>query len=143
MNNISIKIKKLESIRDSMYKDVDVILNKYKKDIVNLNYNQMRDGIGSNGGQLFNVLPNYNGYYSNISKKRGLYDFFETGRFKRGLFAIINKNTAEIDSSGKGDGEKLLFFNSYTNLFGLDDESIRLLRDKVMPEIRKKLKNRL
>jgi len=139
-NNIQNKIKKLEYIRDNMYKEADKILKKYEKDIALLNYNQMRDGLGSDNKPLFNVLQEYKGTYASGYKKTGLYDFFETGSFKRGLFAKVSNNTAIIDSKGKGTGEKSLFITSYTNLFGLDDYSINLLRKKIMPELRATLK---
>ena len=142
-NNIKDKIKKLEYIRNNMYRESDKILKKYEKDIALLNYNQMRDGIGSDNKPLFNVLNQYLGIYRRGYKKTGLYDFFETGAFKRGLFAKVSNNTAKIDSNGKGSGEKSLFFSSYTNLFGLDDYSVELLRKKIMPELRAYLKSKL
>jgi hypothetical protein len=136
------KIRKLEYIRDNMYKESDRILKKYEKDITQLNYNQMSDGIGSDNKPLFNVLTQYTGSYRSSYKKEGLYDFFETGAFKKGLFAIISNNTAIVDSTGKGSGEKSLFFSSYTNIFGLDDYSVDLLRKKIMPELRAYLKSK-
>lgn len=136
-NRIQQKIRKLESIRNSLNKTADQVLNKYKKEIVNLNYNQMIDGYGSDGKDLFNIQREYRGVYHEGYKKQGLYDFFETGAFKRGLFAVIKNNEAVIDSRGKGTGEKKLFFDGYNNLFGLNSYSKQQIRRLVAPELRR------
>lgn len=142
-NRIQQKIRKLEFIRDNLQSEANKIVKKYERDIVRLNINQMIDGIGSDGKELFNVLPQFTGTYRRGYKKSGLYNFFETGQFIRGMFAEVNGNDIKIDSRGKGNGEKSLFINSYTNLFGLDDYSRKLFRDKIMPELRVYLKSKL
>jgi hypothetical protein len=142
-NRIKQKIRRLELIRDNLNKDASFIISKHKKDIVLLNYNQMRDGYGSDGRELFNEIRQYDGVYNGGYKKSGLYDFFETGVFKRGLFAEVKGNGIFIDSNGKGTGDKLFFFDNYTNLFGLNEDSRKLLRDKIMPELRAYLKSKL
>jgi hypothetical protein len=142
-NRIKQKIRRLELIRDNLNKDASFIISKHKKDIVLLNYNQMRDGYGSDGRELFNEIRQYDGVYNGGYKKSGLYDFFETGVFKRGLFAEVKGNEIFIDSNGKGTGDKLFFFDNYTNLFGLNEDSRKLLRDKIMPELRAYLKSKL
>lgn len=142
-NRIPQKIRKLELLRDNLENEVNKIVKKYEKDIVRLNVNQMIDGIGSDGKQLFNVLPQFTGTYRAGYKKSGLYNFFETGQFIRGMFAQVSNSQVTIDSRGKGNGEKALFINSYTNLFGLDDYSRKLLREKIMPELQAYLKSKL
>ncbi len=142
-NRIPQKIRKLELLRDNLEGEVNKIVKRYEKDIVRLNVNQMIDGIGSDGKQLFNVLPQFTGTYRQGYKKSGLYNFFETGQFIRGMFAQVSNSQVKIDSRGKGNGEKALFINSYTNLLGLDDYSRKLLREKIMPELRAYLKSKL
>jgi hypothetical protein len=142
-NRIQAKIRKLESLRDNLNKETSYVLSKYKKEIVRLNKNQMIDGYGSDNKDLFNVLRQYDGIYNRDYKKTGLYDFFETGVFIRGLFAEVNNNKIFVDSTGKGTGDKSLFFAGYTNMFGLNDYSMKKLRSLIMPELRKYLKSKL
>lgn len=137
------KIKKLELIRDNIKSDTGKILKKHKKEIVRLNYNQMIDGYGNDDKQLFNKQETYKGTYALGWGKSGLYDFYETGAFKRGLFAEITNNGIFVDSKGKGTGNKLFFFEQYTNLFGLNQDSMQKLRAIIMPELRQYLKSRL
>lgn len=136
-NKILQKIRKLELIRDSLNKIADQILNKYKKEIVDLNYNQMIDGYGSDNKNLFNIHREYKGVYHKGYKKQGLYDFFETGAFKRGLFATIKNNEASIDSRGKGTGDKKIFFDGYNNIFGLNNYSKEKLKRLISPELKR------
>lgn len=142
-NRIKEKIRKLEAIRDNLNKDAIIVILKHKADIVRLNKNQFTDGYGSDGKDLFNVLRQFDGVYAPGYKKSGLYDFFETGAFIRGLFADVRNNEIFVDSTGKGSGEKSLFFAGYTNLFGLNEDSMKKLRAIIMPELREYLKRRL
>lgn len=142
-NRIKEKIRKLEAIRDNLNKDAITVILKHKADIVRLNKNQFTDGYGSDGKDLFNVLRQFDGVYAPGYKKSGLYDFFETGTFIRGLFADVRNNEIFVDSTGKGSGEKSLFFAGYTNLFGLNEDSMKKLRAIIMPELREYLKRRL
>lgn len=136
-NRIQQKIRKLESIRNNLNKEADKILNKYKREIVNLNYNQMIDGYGSDDKNLFNVHREYDGVYAEGYKKHGLYDFYETGRFKRGLFAVVRNNEVIVNSTGIGEGDKKIFFDGYNNLFGLNKYSKEQLKVLVMPDLKK------
>lgn len=142
-NRIKAKIKKLEALRDNLNKETNFIMAKHKKDIVRLNINQMIDGYGSDNKNLFNKQPEYKGTYAPGYGKTGLYDFFVTGEFIRGMFAEVNKNGIFVDSKGKGSGDKLFFFENYTNLFGLNDDSIKKLRELILPELRSYLKSKL
>lgn len=142
-NRIKEKIRKLEAIRDNLNKDAISVISKHKADIVRLNKNQFTDGYGNDGKDLFNILKQFDGVYAPGYKKSGLYDFFETGSFIRGLFADVRNNKIFVDSTGKGIGEKSLFFAGYTNLFGLNDDSMKKLRAIIMPELREYLKRRL
>ncbi len=129
------KIKRLSYIRDNVKKELNVVLQNHDADIVRLNYLQMIDGYGSDGKNLFNTQRQYQGMYRPGYKKQGLYDFFVTGQFKRGLFATVKDGLITVDSTGKGTGEKSLFFAGYTNLFGLNDDSERKLRRIIQQDI--------
>jgi hypothetical protein len=138
MTTIRDYLNKAKFVRDNIIKETERIVYDNEKKIVNLNKNQFTDGYGSNDKGLFTVLRQYKGFYSTGYKKHGLYDFYETGVFVRGLFVNFNESklTITIDSSGKGNGEKALFINSYTNLFGLDSINTVVLNDKIiMPEL--------
>lgn len=137
------KIRKLELIRDNIKSDTGKILNRHKREIIQLNKSQMIDGYGSDNKNLFNALRQYDGVYNPGYKKSGLYDFYETGTFMRGLFAEIKGNEIFVDSTGKSTGDKSLFFAGYTNLFGLNQDSMQKLRVIIMPELRQYLKSRL
>lgn len=141
-SRIQIKIRKLEAIRDNLQKETGVVLNKYKPQIINLNKNQFSDGYGSDNRYLFNVLREYDGVYAPGYKKQGLYDFYETGAFIRGLFVTVNKNAFKVDSNGKGSGDKAVFFAGYTNLFGLNDDSMGKLRKLLMNDLKKIIKEK-
>jgi hypothetical protein len=129
------KIKRLSYIRDNVKKELDVVLQNHDADIVRLNYLQMIDGYGSDGKNLFNSQRQFDGVYAPGYKKQGLYDFFVTGQFKRGLFSTVKDGLITVDSTGKGSGEKSLFFAGYTNLFGLNDDSNRKLRRIIQQDI--------
>jgi len=129
------KIKRLSYIRDNVKKELNVVLQNHDADIVRLNYLQMIDGYGSDGKNLFNTQRQYQGVYRPGYKKQGLYDFFVTGQFKRGLFTTVKDRLITVDSTGKGTGEKSLFFAGYTNLFGLNDDSERKLRRIIQQDI--------
>lgn len=137
------KIRKLEAIKNSLKNESVKIIQRHEKEIVQLNKNQMVDGYGSDGKDLFNVQRQYDGIYNQGYKKSGLYDFYETGAFMRGLFATVSRSGIFIDSTGKGSGEKSLFFAGYTNLFGLNEDSMNKLRALIAPELKAYLKSRL
>lgn len=137
------KIRKLEAIKNNLKSEGVKVIRKHEREIIQLNKNQMIDGYGSDNKDLFNVRPEFDGIYAPGYKKSGLYDFWETGTFIRGLFVRISANGIFVDSTGKGSGEKLLFFNSYVNLFGLNDDSMKKLRAIIAPELKAYLKSKL
>ena len=120
-----------------------VYLNKDK--IVNLNKNAFTDGYGNNGKNLINILPQFNGEYGPGYKKTGLYDFYETGNFIKGLnITVEQKDKINIFSTGTGQGEKSLFFAGYTNLFGLDKTNTDIVNyNIILPELMKFIKRYL
>jgi len=139
-------IKKCQFVASEMLNEQERIVLANETEIVNLNKNQFTDGLGSDNKQLFTPLRSFDGIYKEGYKKQGLYDFYEKGIFIKGMFVIVLPNKTEliIDSSGKGDGEKKLFINSYTNLFGLDNYYENILNyDLIYPELMKFIKRYL
>ncbi len=139
------KIKRLKAVKGKINGEYSKIIRRNSVAIINLQKNQFTDGYGNDGKDLFNVDLRFNGFYSPGYKKQGRYDFFETGAFIRGLFVKEGPNREIfINSTGKGSGEKSLFFAGYTNLFGLNYESMLILNNKIiMPELRRFLKQNM
>jgi hypothetical protein len=140
------KIRKLEAIRGKVNNYQGTIVMQNTSRILALQKNQFTDGYGNNDKDLFNVDRRFNGTYRPNYKKQGLYDFFETGAFIRGLFVKLDNSKQKIiiDSRGKGSGEKSLFFAGYTNLFGLDSKNTKILNNEIiLPELIKFLKQNL
>lgn len=138
MATIQDKIKACDYVIANMLSEQARIIKRNEKKIIRLNVNQFIDGYGSNDKDLFNTQRQYSGIYSPGYKKQGLYDFYQTGVFIRGLYVYIQPNNTSIliDSTGKGSGEKSLFFAGYTNLFGLDSKSEYILNYEIIyPEL--------
>lgn len=138
MATIQDKIKACDYVIANMLSEQARIVKRNEDKIIRLNINQFIDGYGSDDKNLFNVLPEFDGTYKPGYKKSGLYDFFETGVFIRNMYVYLepNNTTLFIESSGKGTGEKSLFFAGYTNLFGLDSQSERILNyEIILPEL--------
>lgn len=138
MSTIQEKIKACDYVIANMLSEQARIVKRNEKKIIRLNINQFIDGYGSDDKSLFNARPEYDGVYAPDYKKSGLYDFFETGAFIRNMYIYLepDNTTLFIDSSGKGSGEKSLFFAGYTNLFGLDSKSEEILNYQIiLPEL--------
>jgi len=146
VGTINDKIKACDYVIANMLSEQARIIKRNEKNIINLNKGQFIDGFGSDNKPLFNVLRQYTGVYRQGYKKQGLYNFFETGTFLNNMYVYLepNKTTLLIDSSGKGSGEKSLFFAGYNNLFGLDKESERILNyEIILPELTQWIKKYL
>lgn len=138
MATISDYINKCDFVINTLLDEQERIIYANESVIVNLNKNQFTDGLGSDNRELFTPLRGYDGIYSPNYKKQGLYDFYETGVFIKGLFVTVlpSKTQFTIDSTGKGSGEKSLFITSYTNLFGLDNFYSNIVNnDVIYPQI--------
>ena len=128
-----------------------VLANEDK--IINLNVDAMQDGIGSDGKILKNSNPIFKGVYSLStqlldSKKiaGNPYNFLETGAFLGNMQINLQPNLTKFDifSTGTGSGEKALFFSSYTNLFGLDNNNTEIVNYNIIyPELMKFIKRYL
>jgi hypothetical protein len=127
-------LTKAKFVKDNVKTQTEKIVQKNEKLIIQLNINQFVDGYGSDDKRLFNVRPEYDGVYAPEYKKQGLYNFWETGAFIKGMKIDFGKNINDIRiySTGTGTGEKSLFFAGYTNLFGLDSKSRELLNKNIM-----------
>jgi hypothetical protein len=146
MANIQDKIKACDYVIANMLSEQKRIIYKNEDVILRLNKLQFIDGYGSDDKNLFNAQRQYSGIYKQGYKKQGLYDFFETGTFQKNMYIFMapNNQTLFIDSSGKGSGEKSLFFAGYTNLFGLNSKSEHILNyDIILPELLKWIKKYL
>lgn len=146
MATIQEKIKACDYVIANMLSEQARIVRRNEDKIIRLNVNQFIDGYGSDDKNLFNVHPEFDGIYKTGYKKQGLYDFFETGVFIRNMYVYLEPNnmTLFIDSSGKGTGEKSLFFSGYTNLFGLDSKSEYILNyEIILPELLQWIKKHL
>lgn len=127
-------LTKAKFVKANIKTQTEKIVQKNEKQIIQLNINQFVDGYGSDDKTLFNTQRQFDGVYAPEYKKQGLYDFWETGAFIKGMKVKFGKNINDIEifSTGTGTGEKSLFFAGYTNLFGLDSKSKELLNQNIM-----------
>lgn len=127
MTTIRDKIRGCNFILNNIQKEQSRLVKQNTQKIIRLQVNQFTDGYGNDDKYLFNIQREYKGFYSPGYKKQGLYDFYETGLFIKGLFVKFDNGRIVIDSSGKGTGDKSIFFSGYTNLFGLNSYSRSIL----------------
>lgn len=135
---ISDYLTKAKFVKANVKTQTEKIVQKNEKLIIQLNINQFTDGYGSDNKPLFNTQRQYTGIYKPGYKKQGLYNFWESGTFIKGMKVEFGKNINDIRifSTGTGTGEKSLFFAGYTNLFGLDSKSKELLnKNIVLPKL--------
>lgn len=145
MATIKDKIKACDYVLANILDEQERIVYRNEAKIIAMNTAQFEQGMGSDGKELFNKNPIFDGTYSlstaliNNSKKAGsLYNFYETGDFLRGLQLEIRPNLVQFDifSTGTGGGDKSIFFAGYTNLFGLNKDNSYILNHKIiLPEL--------
>lgn len=140
MATIKDKIKACDYVLANILDEQERIIYKNEDKIIALNTSQFEQGMGSDGKDLFNKDNKYTGIYKNVpgQTKSGLYNFYLTGDFLRGLQLEIRPNLVEFDifSTGTGSGDKSIFFAGYTNLFGLDKNNNYELNYKIiLPEL--------
>lgn len=139
-------INKCKDVSSKILDEQERIVLANENKIISLNKNQFTDGYGNDGKDLINTLNGFSGYYSPNSEKIGLYDFYETGSFIKGLNINMSpsKNEFSIFSTGTGSGDKSLFFTGYTNLFGLDKKNQDIVNYEIVyPELMKFIKQYL
>lgn len=153
MATIKEKIKACDYVLANILDEQERIIYANENRILRLNTNQFENGMGSDDKVLFNKNPLFDGTYSlstsllDSNKRAGdLYTFHQTGDFLRGLQLELRPNLVEMDifSTGTGGGKKADFFAGYTNLFGLDSESKRILNyEIILPDLQKWIKTNI
>jgi hypothetical protein len=140
MASINDKIKACDYVIANMLSEQERIVYANEDKITTLNKMQFIDGFGSDDKELFNRNPVFTGFYRSGELIGKRYDFFDTGRFINGMHVkLFDEIKLDIFSTGadttadKGD-----FFSGYTNLYGLDTESMRILQyEIILPELMK------
>lgn len=131
------KIKACDYVINNMLDEQQRIVMRNENKIIQLNTAQFEDGMGSDNRPLNNKNSIFTGHYkySKPFKDAGnLYDFYVTGSFLGGLQLEMKSNLVQFDifSTGTGSGKKHDFFAGYTNLYGLDTESERILNYEII-----------
>lgn len=145
MASIKDKINACDYVINNLLEEQERIIYRNEAKIITLNTSQFDKGMGSDGKELFNKNPLFDGVYSLStalfdSRKRAgdLYDFNNTGNFLRGLQLDVRSNLVQLDifSTGTGSGDKSIFFAGYANLFGLDKNNNYILQyEIILPEL--------
>jgi hypothetical protein len=135
---INDKIKACDYVINNMLDEQKRIVLRNENKIVTLNKMQFIDGFGSDDKELFNTNRRFTGFYRSGELIGQRYDFFDTGAFIRGLNLNFETDIAfNIFSTGANtNADKADFFKGYTNLYGLDKESMRILQYEIIkPEL--------
>jgi hypothetical protein len=138
MASIQDKINACDFVINGMLDEQARIVYKNEEKITVLNKMQFIDGFGSDDKELFNRNPIFTGFYRSGELIGRRYDFFDTGRFINGMQArLFQRDKLDIFSTGTDTtADKYDFFTGYTNLFGLDTESMRILNYEIIyPEL--------
>lgn len=138
MASIQDKINACDYVINNLLTEQERIVLKNEDRITTLNKMQFIDGFGSDDKELFNKNPIFTGFYRSGEMIGKRYDFFDTGKFIGGLrIKLFNKESLSIFSTGTDTTpDKHDFFAGYTNLFGLDMESERILNyEIILPDL--------
>lgn len=138
MATIQDKIKACDFVIANMLLEQERIVLKNEKRITKLNEMQFIDGFGSDDKMLFNRNPIFTGFYKSGEMIGKRYDFFDTGKFIGGLkVSVFDGDKLAIFSTGSDTtSDKADFFSGYTNLYGLDTESKRILNyEIILPDL--------
>lgn len=129
----------------------DYVLSQ-EKEIIKLNFYNIDNQIGSDGGDLKSLNPKFTGFYSLSTeliasvenplapKKAGEpYNFVWTGDFAGNFEVEVDSSLTKIRifSTGTGSGKKADFFNDYINLFGLPPKDQLWLRNEIMKALQR------
>ena len=132
------KIKACDYVINNMLDEQQRIVMRNENKITTLNKMQFIDGFGSDDKELFNRNRMFSGFYKSGDLIGQRYDFFDTGKFINGLRVNFETETRfNIFSNGQDTtADKHDFFTGYTNLYGLDTESNRILNQEIIkPEL--------
>jgi len=138
MATIQDKINACDYVINNMLAEQERIVYKNEDKIITLNKMQFIDGFGSDDKELLNRNPVFTGFYRSGELIGKRYDFFNTGAFYKGFgIKLFNETSLNIFSTGTNTtADKYDFFQGYTNLFGLDTESMRILQyEIILPEL--------
>jgi len=138
MASIQDKINACDFVINGILSEQERIVYKNESKITTLNKMQFIDGFGSDDKELFNRNPIFTGFYRSGELIGKRYDFFDTGRFINGMqVKLFQQDRLDIFSTGiNTTADKYDFFAGYTNLFGLDTESMRILNyEIILPEL--------
>lgn len=113
-----------------------------KDAIVDLNREQMREGLTSKG---YYIAPDYSNSYAREKLERSTYnapvgvpDLFDTGSFHKGMFVNIFADTFSITSKDEKTGD---LTERYKDIFGLTEENMqeaqRLITESFIYHFRK------
>jgi len=129
----------------SLSADLNIIINNSiranAKFVIDLNVNQQLKGLNAKGGRI--------GTYADSTKKSrrrkglqiGFVDLEDTKNYHQGFAIFYGTNYIELSSP---DTMYSIFLdNRYKDLFGMDDESLDLLREKLRDSIYAEVNKRL
>lgn len=98
-----------------------------------LNRGQLEEGKTALGTDMPSYVSN-----SKAPKAPGAIKLFDTGEYTRKISPLFNSKGVDMTSL---DSKVEFLDRKYPIALGLDDESIRILQNKVIPEIQKDLLN--
>jgi hypothetical protein len=115
-----------------------------KEYIVDLNTDQLRRGLNSDGKSLNPELANND--YARAKKAQGgqaplgTPDLFDTGDFHSSFYAEWEKDGIKVDAT---DWKTVKLYKKYEALFGLTENSLQDLGEQILPDVINTLKDGL
>ena len=133
MANLKQQLKKAKNLTaNNLEQQVFDFVKKIDKQIFDANMKQLDQGENAEGKLLTNKDKKYTGLYTKFTEELSKesssllpkiegepYNFVNTGDFIKGFNMKVTSKGVEINSTGTGTGDKKLFFDGYTDLFGL------------------------
>jgi len=134
-------VSRLEQLNNGKLVDFIVeTLKENEKLIIELNKRQLLLGKRADGTSLGDYSPRS----LELKQKRGKpsisgnkISLHDTGEFWNKFFVEVNKDIMTILS--KDEKTSMLIFHYYEQIFGLSDESILKLQEKIIPTLRTKI----
>ena len=150
MNFLEVQKNALNLSPQKVSDDLFVKVKQLEDYFFDLNIQQLEQSEGADNTALINRNNKYSGFYTEateaISKESPFpkakkiagqpYNFLWEGDFIEGFTMKVINESVEIFSTGTGSGTKKSFFDGYKNLFGLNDQKLRIAIDeKIRPFI--------
>jgi hypothetical protein len=123
--------------------------------VVDLNREQMMEGQTNKGED---ITPKYadNPYFKskesaqrysdwkdditpNSKRKKGVPNLFINGKFHNSLEAVLNKDFINVKTDSFGED----IIQVHRNVLGLNEESLKIIREDIKPKLQKKLKDEI